>query len=63
MTDEVASVEADDDRMFARLNVFGDEDISGDGMAIDHLICNVVGIESGELLLDSCDYGGIHAEF
>lgn len=61
MTDEVAAVEGDNHRMFAWLDGFGDEYVSGDGVAVDHLICEVVNIESREFCLDGCDDCWIHA--
>lgn len=63
MTDEVASVHGDDDRVSARLDGFWDEYVRGDGVAVDRLICKVVNIESGELVFDRCDCGRIHARF
>lgn len=60
-TDEVAAVEADDDGMSTRLNVFGDEDVSCDRVGIDGLVGDIVDIESREFLLDGCDLSGIHA--
>lgn len=62
MTYEVASVEADNHRVFAWLNGSWDEDINGDGVAVDYLIGDVVDIECGELLFDGCEHGGIHAD-
>lgn len=62
MTDEVASVEGNDNGMFARLNGFGDEDISFDGVAVDFLVGDVVDIKRGELVFDGCNYSRIHTD-
>lgn len=63
MTDEVASVEGDNHGMSARPDASRDEYVGGDGVAVDGLICEVVNLESGELVFDGCDYGWIHARF
>ena len=61
MTDEVASVKGHDYRMGSRRDRFWDENVGGDGVAVDYLIGEVVDVESRKLLLDGCDHGGIHA--
>ena len=59
-TDEVASVKGNDYRMFSRRDRFRDENVGGDGVAVDYLIGEVVDVERCKLLLDGCDHGGIH---
>ncbi len=59
-TDEIAAVEADDDGMFAWPDGFGGEDVSGDGVVVDGLVCDVVNVERVESLFDGCDQGRIH---
>lgn len=61
-TNEVAAMKADDDGMFARLDVFRDEDVDCDGVVVDGLVCDVLDIKSGESVLDGCDLEGIHAD-
>ena len=61
-TNEIATMKADDDGMFAWLDICRDEDIDRDGVVVDGLIYDIVDVESGESVLDGCDLGGIHAD-